>query len=606
MKKINPKKYLLVAILVFIAVGLLISILLQDFVVDIIISNTMVWYYINQAKPFIIFVILGIIFVYFLRDALSKQIFLSKTMEDARMNQIQVLENIKKEFFFFRHTPVNPFDFISVGIYEIFGYQRDDFKKNFKKYGFGFLYENVTGLIGENKENFIISPEYEHTAFSSDGKKKYIQVKYTPVFNNQGIIIAVEGVVRDITEFKHTEEKLIEKELMYHTLFEANNEAVVILKADKFIDCNKKLTELFHASIEEIIMHTPYSYRFSPSVQPDGRSSRDKSLEKIRLALSGYPQVYVWQHLKSSGEPVMVEVSLTRFKEGQDYYLFGILRELDAEILAKQDLKTQIDNFTNIIQNSPFAVSVFNNDRIFTEINNPFISLIGLSKEKILKTSVAEIFSGENISNCFTKCCNGENAYYTGTYTTLDQKQIFIQATFIPAYSNLSKPDGGIVIIEELTELQQIKSRFTECEQGMKDILMNAREILYKVNCKTGKYEYMSNSVTEVLGYIPDEIYSMNSEEIKDLLHPEDREKSNMIIAKLIVPEPGQEVKRIIDYRIKHKDGSYRWFSDKYTVLFNKEGQPSFISGNVIDITKFKEAEELIRKAAPGNTEAKD
>jgi PAS domain S-box-containing protein len=109
----------------------------------------------------------------------------------------------------------------------------------------------------------------------------------------------------------------------------------------------------------------------------------------------------------------------------------------------------------------------------------------------------------------------------------------------------------------------------------------------------------MSHSLTEVLGYLPEEIYEMEPEAIKDLLHPEDREKSNMIIARLITPEPGKEVKRVIDYRIRHKNGSFRWFSDKYTVLFDDKGMPEYISGNIIDITKFKDAEDLLRSVAP-------
>lgn len=589
------------ALLSFLLTGLILSLLLQDFVIDVIIPNTMVWFYINQAKPFILFLALGIVFVVFLRRAVTKQIFLTKNMEESRMNQIQILESVKKELCFFRHQPDKPFDFLSVGVYEIFGYQRDDFKVNFRKYGYGFLYDTVKDWFNESQENMIVSPEYEHPCYTSDGKKKHIQLRFSPFFDDHGTITHIEGVIRDITRIKEAEDKLAEKELMYHTLFEANNEAVVILKADKFIDCNRKVSELFEATIEEIIMHTPYSYRFSPSTQPDGRSSRDKALEKIRLALSGHPQVFAWQHLKSSGQPIMVEVSLKRFNEGGEFYLYGILRELDAEVLAQHNLKTQRENITHIIHNSPFAICSFNSNKEITEANTPFVGLTG--KENPVHKKAEVVFSEECLLNCFTQCCKGEKATYSGSYDSA-KGSIFVQASFIPAFTSLQEPDGGIVIIEELTELEKVKEQYAECQKGLMDILLNAREILYKVNCRTGKYEYMSHSLTEVLGYLPEEIYIMEPEAIKDLLHPEDREKSNVIIARLISPEPGKEVKRVIDYRIRHKNGSYRWFSDKYTVLFDDKGQPEYISGNIIDITTFKEAEDLLRTAA--HSENKD
>jgi PAS domain S-box-containing protein len=591
------------AVLIFIIAGIVVSVLLQDTIVDIFISNTMVWFYLNQAKPFILLVILSIIFIYFLRNALSKHMFLSKTMEESRMNQDQVLENIKKEFFFFRHIKDKPFDYISTGIFEIFGYQRDDFKQHFRKYGFGFLLDNISGLMSDNKENYIASPEYEHVAYTFDGKKKNILVKYSPVFSDDGNVISIEGVVRDISMLKIVEEKLREKELMYTTLFEANNEAIVILKADKFIDCNKKITDLFGASIEEVIMHTPYSYRFSPSSQPDGRSSRDKALEKIRLALSGYSQVFTWQHLKSSGHTFMVEVSLSRFQEGNEYFLYGILREMDAELKVKTELKAQQDNIANFIHNSPFAIAMFGKTNLFTDVNEAFIKLTGIAPEKISLSAPNDLFSEHFVLNCFNKCNKGENQVFSGIVNQTSGQEIFIHASFIPIFDNMQKPDGGIVIIEELTELQNFKNQYMECKQGLKDILLNAREILYKVNCRSGKYEYISASLTDVLGYSPDEFYNLGSEEIKELLHPEDKEKSNLIIAKLIVPEPGQEVRRIIDYRIKHKNGTYCWVSDKYTVLFNDKGEPAYISGNVIDISGFKAAEEVIRKTVQSEQE---
>gem|GEM_PF-3261687 len=597
MKKIDQRKYLIRALIIFIASGVLISVLLQDSVIDLIISNTMVWYYINQVKPYIIVFVLTVIFVYFLKFALSRQIFLSKSMEEARMNQIQVLENIKKEFFFFRHSKGKPFEYISVGIFEILGYQRDDFKQNFRKYGYGFLFDNIEQMLSENKESYMSFPEYEHVAYTENGKKLIIMVKYSPVFREDGQVSYIEGFVRDITNFKDLEGKLAEKEQMYRTLFEANNEAIVILKADKFIDCNKKTTELFDATIEDVIMHTPYSYKFSPPSQPDGRSSREKALEKIRMALSGYPQVFVWQHLKSSGQPVMCEVSLSRFTEGNEFFLYGILRELEAETKVKTELKAQQENIANIIQNSPLAIALFDKSNLFNDANKPFFKLTGMLPENMNKTAPHDLFTENCLVNCFVKCSEGENTVFSGYVKKISGEQLFIHATFIPVFDNLQKPDGGIVIIEELTELENFRNQYMECKQGLKDILLSAREILYKVNCSTGKYQYISASITEVLGYSQDEFYNFSSDELKELLHPEDREKSNQIIAKLITPKPGEEVSRIIDYRIMHKNGSYRWMSDKYRILFDESGTPAYISGNVIDITGFKDAEELVRRS---------
>ncbi|PKP20614.1 MAG: hypothetical protein CVU05_08705 [Bacteroidetes bacterium HGW-Bacteroidetes-21] len=593
MKKNNPRKYLFNAMLIFIGTGIGLSILLQDTFLDLIITNTLIWHYINQAKPFIIFITLGIIFFSTLNKALRKQLFLSKAMEESRQNQVHVLEHIKKEFFFFRHTREKEFEHISVGIYEMFGYQREDFKINFRKYGFGFLYDNIFETLAKHIENIAKLPEFEYETYTSEGKKKYISVSYNYTIDNKGDLSIIEGVVRDISSIKASEQGKKEKVDMYRTLFEANNEAIVILKADKFIDCNAKISKMFEASFEEVIMHTPYSYKFSPPFQPDGRNSREKALEKIRLALSGFPQTFLWQHLKSNTQPFMVEVTLSRFTEGDENYLFGILIEMDAETKTKNELIAQKDNLRNIIFNNPFPIALFNKNGKVNNCNEAFKKLFGELNDK----EITEIIQNDDFLACYVHCCNGETQSFSGeVHLTEKDEKICVYTSFIPLFNELKQADGGLVILEELSELHELKKRFSECEKGFVEILSNAREVLYKLICSSGRYEYISPSLTNVLGYTPDEFYQMNAEEIKDLLHPEDTEKSNLIIAKLIVPIPGQDVNRIIDYRIRHKDGHYCWLSDKYSVHFDQNGVPLHISGNVVDITQLKEAEETLRK----------
>jgi diguanylate cyclase (GGDEF)-like protein len=50
-------------------------------------------------------------------------------------------------------------------------------------------------------------------------------------------------------------------------------------------------------------------------------------------------------------------------------------------------------------------------------------------------------------------------------------------------------------------------------------------------------------------------------------------------------------------YRVRHKEGSYRWCHDQFTVMRNEDGTPLAIIGSVRDITEQKQAEEALRKS---------
>jgi len=131
---------------------------------------------------------------------------------------------------------------------------------------------------------------------------------------------------RDNTERKTTNKKLNENKLKYKTLFDTANDAIFLMKEDRFIDCNSKTLEMFGCSQEEIIGKTPS--RFSPTRQPDGSNSEEKVLELINKALSGTPMFFEWKHCKLDGTLFDAEVSLNMFEVNNEIMIQAIVRDI--------------------------------------------------------------------------------------------------------------------------------------------------------------------------------------------------------------------------------------------------------------------------------------
>ena len=89
-------------------------------------------------------------------------------------------------------------------------------------------------------------------------------------------------------------------EIKFRFLFESANDTILIMKGDRFVDCNTKAVEMYGVPSKDFLIDkTPYD--FSPKRQPDGTLSKDKAHKLLKAILNGVPQFTEWKHTKLDG-----------------------------------------------------------------------------------------------------------------------------------------------------------------------------------------------------------------------------------------------------------------------------------------------------------------
>lgn len=101
---------------------------------------------------------------------------------------------------------------------------------------------------------------------------------------------------------------------------------------------------------------------------------------------------------------------------------------------------------------------------------------------------------------------------------------------------------------------------------------------------------YISENSLEVLGYTPQEMTASDFL-FMDLIHPDDVDQVQMEVQLFVA----HKIDRFDQaYRLRRKNGSYRWFYDSTVLDWNERGELESIHGYLIDQTKQKEAEQQL------------
>jgi PAS domain S-box-containing protein len=153
---------------------------------------------------------------------------------------------------------------------------------------------------------------------------------------------------------------------------------------------------------------------------------------------------------------------------------------------------------------------------------------------------------------------------------------------------------------QDVTDQQRIEQELRENQNFIKKIADATPSIITSYNINTGKYRFISQGIRPLLGYEPEDGLERGVAFFSELIHPDDvvgiMQKNARALETANSPE-NEDTDIIVDfqYRMKRKDGEYRWFHTFGTVFDrNAQGKVENVLNISIDITDRIRAEETV------------
>ncbi len=177
------------------------------------------------------------------------------------------------------------------------------------------------------------------------------------------------------------EVKQKESEEKYRTLFEASNDAIMILNKDMFIDCNQSTLQMFgFESRDQFIGKHPGD--ISPPRQENGVDSSVVANQRVMDAYNNEKIIFEWLHCRVDGRIFNAEVLLTPMVLGGQRVLQAIVRDISE----RKRVENELARFKSTLDKALDCVFMFDPETLmFFYVNQGAINQVGYGFNELMQ-----------------------------------------------------------------------------------------------------------------------------------------------------------------------------------------------------------------------------
>lgn len=280
----------------------------------------------------------------------------------------------------------------------IFGYTREEaLKLNMSDIAVPEQLELVREKLREKIKGSTKQTAYELDCVKKDGTTLTLEVNSTIITKN-GVPVAVQGIARDVTERKHSEEALRESEVRYRDLFENANDLIYTH------DLRGNFTSLNRAG-ERITGYTrdeAVTMNIAQVVAPESlQAAREMTARKLA---EDRPTTYEINIIAKDGKRVSLELS-TRLivRKGIPVGVQGIGRDITERRRAQEELKASEHRYRQLGEGIFHQVWTAEPDGKLDYVNARTLEYFNKTSEEMIGFGWQDVVHPDDLGECLKR-----------------------------------------------------------------------------------------------------------------------------------------------------------------------------------------------------------
>jgi len=442
----------------------------------------------------------------------------------------------------------------------------------------------------------------ERRRVSPSGEVTFWENTANPIRDAKGEIVSCLEIGRNITERKHMEHQLQEK----NEQLDAQNEELRTINEElqateeELQHSQERLERMFESVTDGIVVATLDGTILKVNqraVQIHGFASEDKMLGRsafdlvaprdherigadIRKALKeGLIRGGEYTLLRVDGTEFPGELSTSALKDGRGNVIghISISRDITGRKQAEAALRESEEKFSKVFSASAHAICITSlKDNKIIEVNDSFTRFTGYTRQEVVGSSTAELglwMDKEELQQWQNKLKKNGRAYNEEIHSRMKSGEIRVGLASAETI-NIGDEPCRIAVIADITERKQMEKLF-------KTVTNSSQVGIYIVQGR--KFQMANPQFQKLTGFTEDELTGMDS---LALVLDEDRDKVREEAIKMLNGERSSPYQ----FRVLNKAGETRWVMETVTSIPYRGGRA--ILGNYMDITERRQAEE--------------
>ncbi|HET6595352.1 MAG TPA: response regulator [Anaerolineales bacterium] len=298
-------------------------------------------------------------------------------------------------------------------------------------------------------------------------------------------------ILHDITERKTVEKTLEEREALFRALFDLSPDAVVVVDphdpsgAWPIIDCNQVACRMNGYERDELIGHSIDILNVAPGTEQE----RFDYLEQLRA--TGHLKLEA-HHRHRNGSLFPVEVSTTLIQVGDRELVLGLDRDITERRRVAAELMREKQFFESLVQNSPAAIVVLDDNENIISCNPAFEELYGYPSGEVLGSRLDTLITTTETraeAQQYTQQVKSGTVHALGKRRRKDHSLVEVEIFGVPVFVAGEKI-GTLAIYHDISELVRARREAEEASRTKSEFLANmSHEIRTPMNGVMGMLE---------------------------------------------------------------------------------------------------------------------